>query len=62
MNDREIRLECVRIASENLKALLSASGLVASQFSQGDMALRVTEDAEKLYRYVFDGPTLKVAA
>jgi hypothetical protein len=62
MNDRELRLECVRIASGNLQCLLSASGLVSSQLSQDDMALRVAADAEKLYHYVWDGPTLKVAA
>lgn len=62
MNDRELRLECVRMASANLQKLLSVSMQLASELRQDGMALRVTEDAERLYRYVFDGPALKAAA
>jgi hypothetical protein len=50
MNDIELRLECIRIASENLKLL--------GAFKDDE----VIHYATKLFDYIWSGPDMKKAA
>jgi len=51
MDDVQLRLDCVRIASENLKAGRGQA-----------IDAEVLEYAEKLFQYIWKGEVLKMAA
>lgn len=60
MNETDLRLECVRIASENLRQLMSTTS--RSIVESDAIVDRVTVDAKKLYEFIRNLHPLKVAA